>query len=61
MKKNYKHLSAEERAAIMIEHRKGGSIRSIAGLLGRVASPGVRLLVVLSESYRHGPGAVKSG
>ncbi len=24
-------------------------------------APGVRLLVVLSESYRHGPGAVKSG
>ena len=23
--------------------------------------PGVRLLVVLSDSYRHGPGAVKSG
>ncbi|SDR50209.1 Helix-turn-helix domain-containing protein [Paraburkholderia tuberum] len=38
MKKNYKHLSAEERAAIMIEHRKGDSIRTIAGLLGRSAS-----------------------
>ncbi|MGF6504460.1 IS30 family transposase [Paraburkholderia sp. 32] len=38
MKKNYKHLSAEERAAIMIEHQKGGSIRTIAGLLGRSAS-----------------------
>ncbi|SEF05630.1 hypothetical protein SAMN02787142_7139 [Burkholderia sp. WP9] len=25
------------------------------------SSPGVRLLVVLSDSYRHGPGAVKSG
>jgi hypothetical protein len=24
-------------------------------------TPGVRLLVVLSDSYRHGPGAVKSG
>jgi transposase len=24
-------------------------------------APGVRLLVVLSDSYRHGPGAVKSG
>jgi hypothetical protein len=23
-------------------------------------APGVRLLVVLSDSYRHGPGAVKS-
>ncbi|SDR55927.1 hypothetical protein [Paraburkholderia tuberum] len=29
--------------------------------LSRAISPGVRLLVVLSESYRHGPGAVKSG
>ena len=27
----------------------------------RVNAPGVRLLVVLSDSYRHGPGAVKSG
>jgi IS30 family transposase len=38
MKKNYKHLSAEERAAIMLEHRKGLSIRTIARLLGRSAS-----------------------
>jgi predicted transglutaminase-like cysteine proteinase len=27
----------------------------------RQEAPGVRLLVVLSDSYRHGPGAVKSG
>jgi hypothetical protein len=26
-----------------------------------LSAPGVRLLVVLSDSYRHGPGAVKSG
>lgn len=38
MKKNYKHLSAEERAVIMIEHGKGGSMRAIARLLGRSAS-----------------------
>jgi hypothetical protein len=25
------------------------------------SAPGVRLLVVLFDSYRHGPGAVKSG
>ena len=38
MKKNYSHLSAEERAVIMIEHRKESSVRSIAQLLGRSAS-----------------------
>ncbi|MDH6150481.1 IS30 family transposase [Paraburkholderia sp. WSM4179] len=41
MKKNYKHLSAEERAAIMIEHRKGGSIRTIAGPAGAQRFDGV--------------------
>ncbi|CAN7782430.1 hypothetical protein LJR034_008357 [Caballeronia sp. LjRoot34] len=30
-------------------------------LVSALATPGVRLLVVLSDSYRHGPGAVKSG
>ncbi|MGO4328284.1 IS30 family transposase [Cupriavidus sp. 2TAF22] len=34
----YKHLSAEERAVIMIEHRKGSGTRVIARLLGRSAS-----------------------
>ncbi|VVE34454.1 transposase [Pandoraea eparura] len=36
--KKYKHLSAEERAIIMIEHGKGSSTRAIARLLGRNAS-----------------------
>ncbi|WP_155738946.1 helix-turn-helix domain-containing protein, partial [Ralstonia pseudosolanacearum] len=36
--RKYKHLSAEERAVIMIEHRNGGSTRAIARLLGRGAS-----------------------
>jgi len=34
MEKRYFHLSAEERAAIMIESGKNASIRSIARLLG---------------------------
>ncbi|MCY0389736.1 helix-turn-helix domain-containing protein, partial [Robbsia sp. Bb-Pol-6] len=38
MEKRYFHLSAEERAAIMIESGKNASIRSIARLLGRNAS-----------------------
>lgn len=38
MKKNYSHLSAEERAVIMIEHGKDASVRAIARLLGRSAS-----------------------
>lgn len=38
MKKNYSHLSAEERAVIMIEHGKGSSMPAIARLLGRSAS-----------------------
>ena len=37
-KNNYSHLSAEERAVIMIEHGKGSSMRAIARLLGRSAS-----------------------
>ncbi|MCL2658308.1 MAG: IS30 family transposase [Betaproteobacteria bacterium] len=36
--KNYKHLSAEERAVIMIEHGQGNSLRGIAELIGRSAS-----------------------
>ncbi|MHA6851823.1 helix-turn-helix domain-containing protein, partial [Ralstonia pseudosolanacearum] len=43
--KKYKHLSAEERAVIMIEHRKGSSVRGIARLLGRNASTISRELV----------------
>jgi len=33
----------------------------VAELLNPAVTPGVRLLVVLSDSYRRGPGAVKSG
>ena len=36
--KTYKHLSAEERAVIMIEHDNGSSVRRIARRLGRSAS-----------------------
>ncbi|MGD1325485.1 helix-turn-helix domain-containing protein, partial [Pandoraea pnomenusa] len=36
--RKYKHLSAEERAVIMIEHRSGSSTRAIARRLGRSAS-----------------------
>ena len=36
--RKYKHLSAEERAVIMIEQRKGSCTRAIARLLGRSAS-----------------------
>jgi IS30 family transposase len=38
MKKKYYHLSAEERALIMIEHRRGASQRRIAEELGRNVS-----------------------
>ncbi|WP_028232208.1 IS30 family transposase [Paraburkholderia mimosarum] len=38
MKKKYQHLSAEDRAAIMIEHQRGVGIREIARRLGRSAS-----------------------
>jgi IS30 family transposase len=38
MKKNYSHLSAEERAMIMIEHQRGTGVRTIARLLERSAS-----------------------
>jgi IS30 family transposase len=38
MKKNYSHLSAEERAMIMIEHQRGSGVRTIARLLERSAS-----------------------
>jgi hypothetical protein len=42
MKKNYTHLSAEERAVIMIEHGKGSSMRAIAACsdAARRRSPG---------------------
>jgi IS30 family transposase len=38
MKKKYRHLSAEERAVIMIESGKNTSVRAIGRLLGRSAS-----------------------
>ena len=40
MERTYQHLSAEERAVIMIEHGKGESLRAIGRLLNRnVSSP----------------------
>jgi len=36
--KNYRHLSAEERAVIMIEYGKGSGVSAIARILGRSAS-----------------------
>ncbi|WP_269766311.1 helix-turn-helix domain-containing protein [Burkholderia ubonensis] len=36
--KKYRHLSAEDRAAIMLEHQRGASLREIARRLGRRAS-----------------------
>jgi len=38
MSRTYHHLSAEERAVLMIEHQNGSSLRSIALRLGRSAS-----------------------
>ena len=38
MGKHYSHLSAEDRAVIMLEVNRGGSLRSIAQLLGRHVS-----------------------
>jgi IS30 family transposase len=38
MKKNYRHLSAEEHAVIMIGYGKDTSVYAIARLLGRSAS-----------------------
>jgi IS30 family transposase len=38
MERQYRHLSAEDRAVVMIEHRKGVSLRSIARELRRSAS-----------------------
>ncbi|VVE43718.1 transposase [Pandoraea cepalis] len=44
MKKNYRHLSAEERAVIMIEHTKDTSAMAIARMLGRATSTVTREL-----------------
>lgn len=38
MSRHYHHLSAEERAVLMIEHQNGSSLRKIAVRLGRAAS-----------------------
>ena len=35
MDKQYRHLTAEERAVVMVEHRKRVSLRAIARELGR--------------------------
>lgn len=39
----------------------GVGARRLCREQGLAVAPGVRLLVVLSDPYRHGPGAVKSG
>jgi len=39
MRKKYQHLSAEDRAAIMIERQQRTSRREIARRMGRSASP----------------------
>lgn len=44
MKKKYRHLSAEERAVIMIEHAKGTSATAMARMLGRSPSTVTREL-----------------
>lgn len=58
----YRHLSAEERAVIMIEHQDGSSLRSIARRIGRSAAtvcrelkranPGPYSASAAAESYR---------
>jgi hypothetical protein len=53
-------ITASVLAAEMGDGKQYGSSRDFAASIGLVP-PGVRLLVVLSDSYRHGPGAVKSG
>jgi IS30 family transposase len=50
MDKSYRHLSVEERAVVMIEHRQGGSARRIASLLGRAPS------TISRELKRHSLG-----
>jgi IS30 family transposase len=44
MKKNHRHLSAEERAVIMIEHTKDTRATAIARMLGRATSTVTREL-----------------
>ncbi|MBR8142696.1 helix-turn-helix domain-containing protein [Burkholderia sp. AU19243] len=51
--RKYKHLSAEERSVIMIEHRNGSSTRAIALRLGRSAS------TVSRELARNGDTAIR--
>jgi IS30 family transposase len=52
--KNYKHLSTEERAAIMIERARNTSVRAIARLLGRSAS------TITRELARNHPESARS-
>jgi len=50
MSRTYHHLSAEDRATIMIERQNGSSLRSIARRLGRSPS------TLTHELQRSGPG-----
>jgi hypothetical protein len=53
-------LSTEMSLQVLAYNMK--RVMNMLGVAGMMkATPGVRLLVVLSDSYRHGPGAVKSG
>lgn len=61
MKKNYRHLSAEERAVIMIEQGKGSSMRTMARLLGRSASTVSRELARNREAALSGYHARDAG
>uniref|UniRef100_UPI00158B070A IS30 family transposase n=1 Tax=Burkholderia anthina TaxID=179879 RepID=UPI00158B070A len=51
--RKYKHLSAEERAVIMIEHRNGSGTRAIARRLGRSASTVSRELARNGDTAAH--------
>ncbi|MCA8310866.1 helix-turn-helix domain-containing protein [Burkholderia sp. AU28942] len=51
--RKYKHLSAEERSVIVIEHRNGSSTRAIALRLGRSASTVSRELARNGDTATH--------
>jgi dienelactone hydrolase len=63
---NYKYRDDDDVAAQPVRVFQGTAdnyspIEPCRADVERLKAPGVRLLVVLSDSYRHGPGAVKSG
>lgn len=60
MKKNYRHLSAEERAVIMIAYGKDASVGTIARLLGRSASTVLRELARNRDGSRPGYDATRA-